>query len=58
MSKANRKYNDSVFKSLFGEEESALNLYNALTDNHFTIEDGLRFTTLENVLFMDRVNDI
>ena len=57
MSKANREYKSSVFKALFHEDATAINLYNALTDNCFTVDDGLRFTTLENALFMDRVND-
>jgi len=47
-----------VFKSLFCDEANALELYNALTDSRFTTDDDLCFTTLENVLFMDRSNDI
>ena len=58
MSKANREYKSSVFKALFQDDAAALDLYNALTDSRFTVDDGLRFTTLENALFMDRVNDI
>jgi hypothetical protein len=58
MSKANREYKSSVFKALFHDDAPALELYNALTGNRFTVEDGLHFTTLENALFMDRVNDI
>jgi len=58
MSIANREYKNSVFKNLFHDERRALELYNALTGNRFTIGDGLCFTTLDNVLFMDRSNDI
>ena len=58
MSIANREYKNSVFKDLFHDEATALDLYNALTDNRFTTDDGLRFTTLENALFMDRLNDV
>ena len=58
MCAANREYKSSVFKDLFHNEMAALNLYNALTGSRFTIDDGLRFTTLENALFMDRVNDV
>ena len=58
MSRANREYKDSVFRDLFSTDETALDLYNALTDSRFTVGDGLRFTTLENALFMDRVNDV
>jgi hypothetical protein len=58
MSAANREYKNSVFKNLFHDAERALELYNALTDSRFTVSDGLSFTTLENVLFLDRSNDI
>ena len=58
MSLPNREYKNSLFKNLFHEEGRALELYNALTDSRFTVDDGLCFTTLENVLFMDRSNDI
>jgi hypothetical protein len=47
-----------VFKDLFHDEAAALELYNALTGSRFTLDDGLRFTTLENALFMDRLNDV
>jgi len=58
MSKANRKYKNSVFKDLFHNQETALELYNALTGSRFKAEDGLRFTTLNNALFMERLNDV
>ena len=58
MSKANREYKSSVFKALFHDDVPALDLYNALSGSSFTVDDGLCFTTLENALFMDRVNDI
>ena len=52
MCAANREYKSSVFKDLFHDEAAALELYNALTDSRFTLDDGLCFTTLENALFM------
>jgi len=58
MVKPNREYKNSLFKDLFHDETTALELYNALTGGNFTLRDGLRFTTLENALFMDRLNDI
>ena len=58
MGAANRQYKNSVFKDLFHDEAAALNLYNALTGSRFTMHDGLHFTTLDNALFMDRLNDI
>jgi hypothetical protein len=58
MSKANREYKSSMFGDLFNKEESALELYNALTGSRFTLSDGLRFTTLNDALFMGRLNDV
>jgi len=58
MGKPNREYKNSMFKDLFQDEAAALELYNALTGNSFALQDDFRFTTLENALFMDRVNDI
>jgi hypothetical protein len=58
MSQANREYKNSVFKDLFNNAATALELYNAMTGARFTVDDGLCFTTLENALFMGRLNDI
>ena len=58
MTRPNREYKNSMFKDLFNEEATALKLYNALTDSRLTLDDGMCFTTLENALFMDRLNDI
>ena len=58
MGKPNREYKSSMFKDLFNNVTAALELYNALTNSRFTVGDGLRFTTLENALFMDWLNDI
>jgi len=58
MSLPNREYKNSVFKNLFTQAERALELYNALTDSRFTVDDGLCFTTLENALFMGQLNDV
>ena len=58
MGKPNREYKSSMFKDLFSNVTAALELYNALTSSHFTVDDGLFFTTLENALFMDWLNDI
>ena len=58
MYRANRKYKDSLFKDLFHDEAAAIELYNALTGSHYTVGDGLSFTTLEDALFMSQLNDI
>ena len=58
MCAANREYKNSVFKDLFSDGKTALELYNALTDSNFTLDDSLCFTTLEDALFMGQLNDI
>jgi len=58
MNQPNREYTNSVFKYIFSEEIAALDLYNAWSGNHYTINEGLRFMTLENALFMGQLNDV
>jgi len=58
MSSPNREYKSSVFTDLFSDEATVLELYNALTGSRYTVDDGLRFTTLTDALFMERLNDI
>lgn len=55
---ANREVKSSAFTALFGEEENAAALYNALEETHDTQSGEIRFTTLEGVLFMARKNDM
>ena len=54
----NRKYKDSVFTLLFTDKERLLELYNAINGTNFTDKDGIQINTLQNALFMGRVNDI
>ena len=54
---ANRKYKDSVFTWLFGEKDKLAELYNAISGTNYTPDD-INITTLQNVIFMGRVNDI
>ena len=58
MSTPNLEYKNSMFKDLFADKTTVLKLYNALTGSSYTMEDDLHFTTIENALFMDRLNDI
>ncbi|MBQ6843893.1 MAG: hypothetical protein IJO60_04545 [Agathobacter sp.] len=59
MSKANKKYKDSLFKYLFGRnKENALSLYNAINNTNYTIEDGFEFHILEDVIYMKMKNDV
>ena len=53
-----RTYKDSVFRMLFNSEENALKLYNALTGKEFPETVNLRFTTLKEVVYKTKKNDI
>ena len=54
----NKKYKDTVFRKLFGENrENALSLYNAVNGTTYTNPDDLEYTTLEDVIYMKYKND-
>ena len=55
---SNRNYQDSVFSKLFSNEETALELYNALSGTSYGPETKIRITTLNNVLFLEKYNDL
>ena len=56
---ANRKYKDTLFRKLFGEDKrAALSLYNALNNSNYSNEDDFEFTTLEDVIWMKVKNDV
>ena len=55
---ANREHKNSVFVKLFGEKETLLELYNAIENTNYDKDTEIRITTLENVLYMDKINDI
>lgn len=55
----NKKYKDTVFRKLFGENrENALSLYNAVNGTAYTNPDDLEYTTLEDVIYMKYKNDV
>ena len=55
----NKKYKDTVFRKLFGENrENALSLYNAVNHTSYTNPDDLEYTTLEDVIYMKYKNDV
>lgn len=55
----NKNYKDSVFTRLFSNKKELLNLYNAIKDTNYSINDtDINIITLENILFMDRKNDL
>ena len=55
----NKKYKDTVFRKLFGENKgNALSLYNAVNHTSYTNPDDLEYTTLEDVIYMKYKNDV
>ena len=62
MAKHNRRYKDSVFVDLFGEDKDAkknfLSLYNALHGTHLDSSAELKPLRLDNVMYMSFCNDV
>jgi hypothetical protein len=55
---ANTRYKDSVFSFLFNNPDILRELYCALEDVTLPEDIPVTINTLQDVLFMDRVNDI
>jgi len=55
---ANKKYRDSVFTMLFSEKQKLIELYNAIEGTNYTEDADLVITTLEDVLYMNKKNDV
>ena len=53
-----RKYKDTTFSMLFSEPKRAVELYNAISGENLPLNTELTYTTLENVLYVDRNNDL
>lgn len=53
-----RNYKDTVFRMLFKDKASLLSLYNAVNGTHFTNENDLDITTLDNAVYMGMKNDV
>lgn len=58
MSKAKKKYKDTVFRMLFGKRERALELYNGVNGTDYDNPELLEFNTLENAIYMNIHNDL
>ena len=54
----NRTYKDTVFRAIFNDKENALALYNALTGQNLPPDVEFRFTTLEDVIYKTKKNDV
>lgn len=56
--KANAKYKDTVFRTIFKEKRELLSLYNAVNGTDYENEDDLLINTLENAIYMNIHNDV
>ena len=55
---ANREYKNSVFTTLFDDEDKLLELYSALSGGDYGEGTEIEINTLEDVLFMNLMNDV
>ena len=53
-----RNYKDSLFRMVFREKKELLSLYNAINGTAYDDPEELMVTTIEDVLYMGRKNDI
>ena len=56
--KVRRGYKDSLFRMVFREKKELLSLYNAINGTNYDDPDELVVTTIEDVLYMGRKNDV
>ena len=56
--KANREYKDSVFTKLCEDKKRLIEIYNAVAGKNYPPDTEIEFATLDDVLFLDRRNDI
>jgi predicted transposase/invertase (TIGR01784 family) len=54
----NRKYKSSVFSLFFSDAEKLIEVYNAIENKSYAKDTAVTINTLEDALFMDRINDI
>ncbi|MFQ9893672.1 MAG: hypothetical protein ACLRWH_11035 [Emergencia sp.] len=55
---ANRNYQDTLFRKLFSTKEKLIELYNALENTNYGPDTPVKITTLEDVLYIGRKNDL
>ena len=55
---ANPKFKDTLFTYMFKDKSNALKLYNVLNGSDYDNPDEITITTLENVVFLNRYNDL
>ena len=61
MPQANREYKDRLFKFIFGNPDNrdwTLSLYNAINGSSYTDATQIRYTTIEDAVYMNMKNDV
>ena len=61
MPQANREYKDRLFKFIFGNPDNrdwTLSLYNAINGSSYTDASQIRYTTIEDAVYMNMKNDV
>ena len=53
-----RTYKDSLFRMIFQDRAALLSLYNAINGSHYEDLQGLKITTLEDVIYLGWKNDV
>ena len=53
-----RTYKDSLFRMIFQDRAALLSLYNAINGSHYEDRQGLKITTLEDVIYLGWKNDV
>lgn len=54
----NRTFKSRIFAMLYRDKKELLDLYNAVTGNHYENPDELEINTLENAIYMSMQNDV
>jgi hypothetical protein len=55
---ANKKFKDSLFSLIFSDEDKIRELYGAISGEPVPPDVPVKINTLEDALFMDRINDL
>ena len=58
MAKINKKYKDKLFRIIFRKKKDLLDLYNAINGTNYKNTKHFSITTLEDVVYMGRKNDL
>ena len=56
--KVNRTLQDTLFRFIFHDKESAIELYNALEGTNYDMDTEFEFTTLKNLFYVQGRNDL